>query len=1802
MRRRAPDPPSINPQLDEELSNSRAYSSYKNQGSQSSQGQPAPSKSQLSRGSSGSFFNLRKNRNDNRASNNDSTSELSSTDSASVLSGGSSRRNTSVNGNIIPSSQITNSGHNRQASTYSFSTMSNPYDTKTSRSNPHANTNPNLNLNPTPSVNNSSHNNNLHSQSNSHNSTTNGANSYTGGSTLSRKSTASSIISRPSLSLASTNETLTSSNMNGFSLERPSSVYEIDHMFRRLMDKRDFKSLPPQAKQEMVNYNPDKKWMLIYQDALTEYKRQERVVKNKEEGATPEFYTKKLLSKNITSHQLKNLWVSLRTEPIDWVRTFIYDFQGDAILSAYLMKVQDTISFTDINDIDDELFEQEFNTLKALKSMMNQKLGAERVKTDVDLYVSSVSGSLLSPRILTRKIATDSLTFIIAYYSNNVRDTSQGKYHKILKALDKISNKVYFEFDSGPGPGSGPNNGANGSPSKRKLVRKPPVKDSCKRFELWLRTVEKTLEGRGKYLNSLVGASDELKSAHAGNSSNLENHLLEYCFGTMLLINTLVDYAMDLRVRMHLRAQFKAAGLDRLIDNFQSLGYENLNQQCIKFNEYSMVDSNELKANDNIDKDIDFNNPVDLITSLWNKLKDGEAQGFFISALQHLYLNQVEKKDDSEETLRSLRLLDGLIQNVTSAHTSDSESAIGIAINRLYSGLSTDEMYQKAINEVKMYQNIAEEATAERDEMSRQISMGADGLITSLSNEVKEQETVLLRTRRMNEELNQELDDLKRKHLMEKQEQELEMRELLILLNNAQLDSRKQDGKTTLLIETSNQDLAKKLQKQIHRKRAEYRLDNKNLGTQVEPSSRLRALRDQMADIENMARELEMTDFETFTPESPNKDMAPKEIEEDDEDESEEEEDEDEEDEEETPPPPVVPAGPPRAARGEDLGKLDVLRKKLSSLQNESNDIMKFNNSSMFSRQKYLAMERLKELQTNFTDFNIDFDIDDDQNNNPSFEPVEEVDPSIKSKIQEELEEVQKLKRSLELKLSEANGKSNRKSVRKSNRKSGVKGDFLNQLEAKYAQGKVSTGNNEAPSTDKKKNRNTTIGGMNPKFLNELSSKFNKELSEEGTSNDDDQFVDSVDKIPDKQAAKAEAVPSAPPPPPPPAPPLPPSMSGGAPPPPAPPLPPSMGGAAPPPPPPLPPSMGGSAPPPPPPPPPPGSRSLSPSPAAASKSASPVVDKNSPIMSSAFDNYPRPKKKLKQLHWEKIDDASVESFWNDAQTQTMASDLLSRGVFEEVELIFAAKEIKKIATKKKDEIDKISFLSRDISQQFGINLHSFNSYSDEELISRVLRCDKSVITNIAVLEFFGKEEIVEVSNNLARNLEPYSTDYKIENPPKPEKDPNELQRADRIYLELIYNLQHYWKSRIRALKLFATYEKDYDDLIHKLRSLDESLEGIKQSENLKRVFEIILTVGNYMNDSTKQAQGFKLGSLQRLSFMKDDKNSMTFLHYVEKIIRMQYPELLKFIDELNQCVQISKYSIEGIQNDCKDYVQSIKNVQSSIDIGNLSDVSKFHPQDRILKVVIPSMSKTKRKGDLLQDQSNYTFKEFDKIMRYFGEDASDPFVRNSFLSKFANFVADFKRAQAENIKREEELRLYEQRKKLLETQQKKQAAKSEGGGQSDEQDSSLDTDNDVMDSLLEKLKAAGPPKGEPSSARKRALMRKHLLESHKKSEDHFSESQDNLASPTTNLSSKVTELEEPEEGNSDESEESPIEGKKDVGNRARNLLQELRQETESGNTSRQSAALKYRQERLKKRINEAEDVDDDNGVEEPATK
>jgi len=191
---------------------------------------------------------------------------------------------------------------------------------------------------------------------------------------------------------------------------------------------------------------------------------------------------------------------------------------------------------------------------------------------------------------------------------------------------------------------------------------------------------------------------------------------------------------------------------------------------------------------------------------------------------------------------------------------------------------------------------------------------------------------------------------------------------------------------------------------------------------------------------------------------------------------------------------------------------------------------------------------------------------------------------------------------------------------------------------------------------------------------------------------------------------------------------------------------------------------------------------------------------------------------------------------------------------------------------------------------------------------------------------------------------------------------------------------------MRALVLTRTYENEYDDISAKLKEVVNVSEAIRDSTSLMSVLALILDIGNYMNDSNKQASGFKLSSLARLGMVKDDKNETTFADLIERIVRNQYSEWEVFIEDISSVVPASKLHVDQLRQDAKKYIDNIKNVQSSLDAGNLSDPKKFHPQDRVAQVVQRSMKEARRKAEQLQLYLEEASRTYDDIMTYFGED------------------------------------------------------------------------------------------------------------------------------------------------------------------------------------------------------------------------
>ncbi|KAK2939149.1 hypothetical protein FoTM2_002367 [Fusarium oxysporum f. sp. vasinfectum] len=534
----------------------------------------------------------------------------------------------------------------------------------------------------------------------------------------------------------------------------------------------------------------------------------------------------------------------------------------------------------------------------------------------------------------------------------------------------------------------------------------------------------------------------------------------------------------------------------------------------------------------------------------------------------------------------------------------------------------------------------------------------------------------------------------------------------------------------------------------------------------------------------------------------------------------------------------------------------------------------------------------------------------------------------------------------------------------------------------------------------------------------------------------------------------------------------------------------------------------------------------------------------------------RPKKKLKALHWEKVD-APETSHWA-AHTPSAEAreekyqELSKKGILDEVEKLFMAKEIKKIgigSSSKKD--DKKQIISSDLRKAYEIAFAKFSQYSVEKIVQMIIHCDPEILDNTVVMDFLQKDDLCNIPDNTVKQMAPYSKDWTGPDAKSQDRelDPSELTRQDQLYLYTAFELHHYWKSRMRALALTRSFEQEYEEINEKIRQVVTVSESLRDSVSLMNVLGLILDIGNYMNDANKQARGFKLSSLARLGMVKDDKNESTLADLVERIVRNQYPEWETFADDINGVMTAQKINIEQLQADAKKYIDNIRNIQMSLDSGNLSDPKQFHPQDRVSQIAQRIMKEARRKSEQMELYLEEMMKTYKDIMVFYGEDPADDGARRDFFAKLALFVGEWKKSREKNVQVEETRKRNEASMKRKHTAQLKLTnANAEAGPTSP-------SNTGAMDSLLEKLRAAAPQARDQRDRRRRARLKdRHQVRvaSGQKIPDL-----DEIPEVEAGLKNK----EEPTEDDGkvlSPGLSSPREGEDDVADRAAALLQGMR--------------------------------------------
>ncbi|XP_059413662.1 formin-like protein 1 isoform X2 [Carassius carassius] len=471
-------------------------------------------------------------------------------------------------------------------------------------------------------------------------------------------------------------------------------------------------------------------------------------------------------------------------------------------------------------------------------------------------------------------------------------------------------------------------------------------------------------------------------------------------------------------------------------------------------------------------------------------------------------------------------------------------------------------------------------------------------------------------------------------------------------------------------------------------------------------------------------------------------------------------------------------------------------------------------------------------------------------------------------------------------------------------------------------------------------------------------------------------------------ASQMPSPPAAAPPPPPPPPPPP----GAAAPPPPPPPPPPPGCEGIPPPPPPPPPGGGPPPPPPPPgfgpPPPPGA------PPAPGAETGEGPKERKPV---------QPKFRMPLLNWQALKPNQVTgTVFSELNDEQLLGEL-NMDVFAEV---FRTKaqgpptDISKLKVKVAEKApSKVSLLEANKAKNLAITLRK-GGMSPNDICIAIERYDQQSLS-LDFLELLERFIPSEYEMKLLQNYE------------KEGRSLEDLSDEDRFISR--FGKIPRLAQRINTLTFMGNFPESMKRLQPQLDAIIAASVSLKSSSKLKKMLEIILAFGNYMNSSKRgAAYGFRLQSLDLLLDTKSTDRTQTLMHFIANMVQEKYPELASFHTELRFVDKAAVVSLDSVLQDVR-----------SLERGMEGTKKEFLVQDDIpaLKEFVKANSDML---DLLVKDGKTAQEAYTSVVEYYGENPKTT-QPSMFFPLFVRFIKAYKQAEQDNeLKKKQELAAEEQ--------------------------------------------------------------------------------------------------------------------------------------------------------------------------------
>ncbi|XP_034035698.1 formin-like protein 2 isoform X1 [Thalassophryne amazonica] len=211
-------------------------------------------------------------------------------------------------------------------------------------------------------------------------------------------------------------------------------------------------------------------------------------------------------------------------------------------------------------------------------------------------------------------------------------------------------------------------------------------------------------------------------------------------------------------------------------------------------------------------------------------------------------------------------------------------------------------------------------------------------------------------------------------------------------------------------------------------------------------------------------------------------------------------------------------------------------------------------------------------------------------------------------------------------------------------------------------------------------------------------------------------------------------------------------------------------------------------------------------------------------------------------------------------------------------------------------------------------------------------------------------------------------------------------------------------QRMSIMAFMGNFNDNIQMLTPQLHAIIAASVSIKSSQKLKKILEIILALGNYMNSSKRGAvYGFKLQSLDLLLETKSTDRKQTLLHYIATVVRDKYPTVSMFFNELHYVDKAAAVSLENVLCD-------VKELQRGMEL-TWREFSMLH--NAMLKDFI---SRNESRLSKLQEDARIAQDAFDEVVKFFGE-SSKTMPPSVFFPIFVRFIKAYRLVEEENEQR-----------------------------------------------------------------------------------------------------------------------------------------------------------------------------------------